>query len=255
MSLEEENRDRAGSIARQLEALILDGSLRVGDKVPSERQLATRLKASRPLIREALKELRGRGVIKTEHGRGSFVTGTLQNPERDNALSRLYLDHPSMLYDLLEVREGLEGQAARLAATRATEKDLYRIRKAFTAMNEAQVDTSDKAQIAQLDHDFHRSIYEASHNPVLIHTLQNLMQLMLDSVMVSVGNLYHRANAKSSIDDYHRLIFNAIMEHKPKNAAHAAMAHVRDIRDRIHEIEKAEQRLVRAEAIMKTSES
>ncbi|MGB0847405.1 MAG: FCD domain-containing protein [Thiolinea sp.] len=241
---------RAAAIARQLEALILDGSLRVGDKVPSERQLASRLNASRPLIREAMKELQGRGIIETRHGMGSFVTGIIRHSERDNAINRLYVDHPKMLYDLLEVREGLEGQAARLAAKRGTERDIYRITQAFNAMNETKVDDNNRELSAKLDFAFHRSIYEASHNAVLIHTLQNLMRLMQDSVLVSVDNLYHRDNAKSRIDDYHRLIYNSIVDHHPQRAEHAAVDHIRDVRDRFTEIEQEEQRLIRARAIV-----
>lgn len=240
----------AENIAQQLEELILEGSLKAGDRMPSERQLAGRLGVSRPLIREAFKALQGRGVIKTVHGKGSFVTGAMQLSEGETALGKMYSQNPAMLYDLLEVRAVLEGQAAHLAATRATEKDLYFISKAFKAMNAAIPQTHNRVFIAELDHAFHRSIYEASHNPVLIHTLQNLMQLMLDSVMVSVDNLYHRANAKSCIDDYHRLIYNAIMDRKPQSAEHAAMDHVRDIGTRIREIEREEQRVVRAQAIM-----
>ena len=241
---------RALQIARQLEALILDGSLRVGDKMPSERQLATRLNASRPLIREAMKELQGRGIVETRHGTGSFVTRLIQDAERDDAINRIYADHPQMLFDLLEVRERLEGQAAYLAAKRGTQQDIHRITKAFNAMNEAEPDEGNKVLLARLDFEFHRSIYEASHNAVLIHTLQNLMRLMQDSVLVSVDNLYHRGNAKSRIDDYHRLIFNSIIDHHPQRAEHAAMDHIRDVRDRFTEIEQEEQRLIRARAIV-----
>lgn len=240
---------RSSTISYQLEELILDGTFKIGDKVPSERQLAQRLNASRPVIREALKELRGRGVIKTEHGKGSFVEGMMKSQEQTNALIRIYSDHTSMLFDLLEVRGVLEGQAAHLAALRATEKDLYHIKKAYDAMNELEVDDSNLMLAATLDHAFHRSITQASHNAVLIHTLQNLMQLMLDSVVVSVSNLYHRDRAKTRIDDYHRLIYNAIVDRKPDSAKHAAMDHICDISDRIRDIEREEQRLVRAEMI------
>jgi GntR family transcriptional activator of glc operon len=245
---------RSSIISYQLEELILDGTLKIGEKVPSERQLAQRLQASRPVIREALKELRGRGVITTVHGKGSFVEGMMKSPEQTNALIRIYSDHSDMLFDLLEVRGVLEGQAARLAALRATEKDLYHIKNAFDAMNDLQVDESNLMLAATLDHAFHQTITEASHNTVLIHTLQSLMKLMLDSVVVSVSNLYHRSRDKTRIDDYHRLIYNAIIDRNPESAEHAAMDHIRDVRDRIKEIEREEQRLVRAEIITQDQE-
>jgi DNA-binding FadR family transcriptional regulator len=246
MAPENTNMTRSTAICRHLEELILDGTLQPGDKVPSERQLCQRLNVSRPLIREALKELRGRGVIDTLHGKGSFVVGMLSKAENTNPLNRLYESHPRLLYDLLEVRELLEGQAAMLAAERGTEKDFYKITKAFNAMNDAPQDDNELVNAAHRDHDFHRSIYEASRNPVLIHTLQSLMQLMLNSVMACVSNLYHRSPQKSQIDMHHQQIFEAVTERKPDIARKVAMDHVRHIKERMLEIEREEQRLVRA---------
>jgi DNA-binding FadR family transcriptional regulator len=244
-------------VSRHLEELILDGTLQPGDKVPSERLLAQRLKVSRPTIREALKGLRGRGVIETRHGQGSFIIGMLNDVQNETPLARLYYSHPRLLYDLLEVRELLECEAARLAAERGTEKDFYKITKAYIAMSaepEAlNEDTSTARDIgksrlykAQLDHDFHRAIYEASHNPVLVHTLQSLMQLMLNSVMASVSNLYHRDRQKQQIDKHHRQIYNAIIDRKPETAKKVAAEHIRNVRDRMLEIEREEQREERA---------
>ena len=248
-NLQERSITRTSSIVKQLEELIIDGSLQPGEKIPSERQLCTKLKASRPVIREAVKELRGRGIINTQHGKGSFVADFLENFSPQNTLSKVYEDHPRMLFNLLEVREVLEGQAARLAAERASEKDLHNITKAFNAMSVAYQSKEKVMNAAKLDHAFHRSIYEASHNPVLIHTLQNLMQLMLNSVVTTVSNLYHRDRSKQQIEAYHRLIYNAIIDRKPSNAERAAIDHVRDVRDRIIEIERAEQRLIRAQIL------
>lgn len=236
---------RSMAISQRLEELILDGTLQPGDKVPSERQLSERLKVSRPLIRESLKELRGRGVIETRHGKGSFIIGMLDNKEDETPLSRLYENHPRLLYDLLEVRELLEAEAALLAAERGTEKDFYKITKAYNAMNLRKEDEHDLIQAAHLDHAFHRSIYEASHNPVLVHTLQSLMQLMLNSIVASVTNLYHRDRQKQQIDKHHRQIYNAIIDRKPETAKKVATEHVRNIRDRMLEIEREEQRLAR----------
>ena len=235
------------SISHRLEQLILDGTLQPGQKVPSERQLSARLGVSRSLLREALKELRGRGVIETRHGKGSFVVGMLPAPEEDNALSRLYNSHPRMLYDLLEVRELLEGQAAFLAAERGTEKDFYRITSAYNTLDAYDSQHGEFMDAARLDHAFHRTLYDASHNPILTHTLQNLMQLMQNSIIASVANLYHREQPKAQIDKHHRQIFNAVIERKPDAARKAATSHVRDVRDRMREIEQQEQRLIRAE--------
>ena len=239
---EEINNTGSMTISHRLEELIIDGTLQPGDKVPSERQLSQRLQVSRPLVREALKELRGRGVIETKHGKGSFVIGMVKS-EEDTALYRLYDRHPRLLYDLLEVRELLEGQAAQMAAERGTQKDFYKITKAYTEMTSAKCNRK-LEDAAYLDHAFHRSIYEASHNPVLVHTLQSLMQLMLNSVMASVSNLYHRDGQKQQIDQHHQQIYQAIIDRQPNTAREAAIEHIKNIRARMLEIEKEEQHLV-----------
>src|SRR5690554_5316395 len=110
-------------ISYKLEHLILEGGLAPGQKIPSERQLVARLGVSRSVVREALHELQARGVIETRHGKGSFVASIV--PESgtsgsNSPLMYLYQGHTRTLYDLLEVREQLEGQAAFLAAQRAT---------------------------------------------------------------------------------------------------------------------------------------
>ncbi|MBS3804222.1 MAG: FCD domain-containing protein [Oleiphilaceae bacterium] len=229
------------AIAHRLENLILDGSLAPEQKMASERQLASSLRVSRSVIREALHELQGRGVIETRHGQGSFVARILPEPEDESPLMQLFFGHSRTLYDLFEVREQLEGQASFLAAQRATDKDRYLITKAFNAMEEADPLTN-----ADLDHAFHRAIVNASHNPVLVHVLDSLKTLMLHSVHASVSNLSHRASFKQQIDKHHRRIYQAIMNGQAAAAQKAAAGHVAQVREALRKIEEEEKSIIRA---------
>lgn len=249
-----EKESLSSSIARRLEQLILDGTLKPEKKIPSERQLAARLGVSRSILREALKELRGRGLIETRHGQGTRVTGLVPDLAASHPLLYLFRDHPRTLYDLLEVRELLEGQAAYMAALRGSEQNFHRITHAFNAINNNSADFSQAAEAARLDHAFHQAIYEASHNPVLVHTLQNLMQLMLKTVLASVNNLYHHAPYKEQIDKHHKQIYKAILARKPESARKAATAHIKNIRERLLELEAEGQRLDRSDGWQRTLE-
>ncbi len=74
------SRPTADEVARQIELLVLEGVLHPGDRLPGERELAARLAVSRPVLRDALKTLEGRGLIESRHGGGTFVAaieGTL----------------------------------------------------------------------------------------------------------------------------------------------------------------------------------
>jgi len=233
----------ADRVAAQVEALIMEGVLKAGQALPSERRLTEKLGVSRTALREGLKLLRARGIITTAQGRGSHVS---QLSQVDAApLVHLYHSQPRTLYDLLEVRALLEAESARLAAIRGTDADRIMIRRRYDAMTAAAPD-AEVATHAHLDHAFHLAICEASHNPVLTHTLQALNDLMLGSVFACVNNLYHRDPHKRNIDRQHARLFKAVMACQPRQAHNAALAHVDSVRRSLGEIEQEEARLVRA---------
>ncbi len=233
----------ADQVAERIEKLIVDGVLKVGQALPSERRLVDKLGCSRSALREGLRILRGRGIVETEHGRGSYVAD-LSRAEDTTPLMHLFASQPRTLFDLLEVRALLEGESARLAALRATDVDRLLIKRRFDEMVAST--EQDAREQARLDHAFHRAISEASHNPVLVHTLQGLNELMLSTVFASVNNLYCRPAQKRQIDRQHSRLYHAVMEQLPDQAQRAAREHLGSIRDNLREIEQEEQRLVRA---------
>jgi GntR family transcriptional regulator, glc operon transcriptional activator len=153
---------------------------------------------------------------------------------------------PRTLYDIFEVREMLEAESARLAALRGTQADFAMITRRYEEMlaaNESQIGESKRAQ---LDYNFHLSISEASHNPVLVHTLSSLTDLLLSSVFASVNNLYHRESEKRVIDRQHARLYKAVLGKQPEQARKAASSHIATTTACLREIEAEEQRLVRA---------
>ena len=110
------------AITEQIETLILDGILRDGAKLPSERDLSERFNVSRPKVREALKVLEQNELIIVRHGEGTFVA-PLRGAAMLPALIALYGRRASAFLDYLEYRRQQEGFAARLAAERATKTD------------------------------------------------------------------------------------------------------------------------------------
>lgn len=228
------------AIAFRIEQMILDGSLPPDKKIPSERRLAEKLGVSRSIIREALHELQGRGIIETKHGQGSFVKSVVEDIQDNSPLMQLFNTHKRTLYDLYEVRALLEGQAAAMAAERGTDEELYAITKAFNAM-EAAEDTNS----AGLDYTFHLKIAEASHNPVLVHILVSLKKLLLQSVETSLSNLSHRESFRLQIEKHHRQIYNAIITRRASWAQKAAVAHVEYVSESLRVIEESESTILR----------
>jgi GntR family transcriptional activator of glc operon len=235
------------AIAARLEELILDGVFRPGQLLPSERRLSERLQVSRASLREALRTLRSKGVIVTRQGRGSEVA-PLVTTAQDNPLMHLFRDHPRTLFDLLEVRALLEGESASLAASRATASDRVLITRRYREMVDyvETAETLEAERLARYDHGFHLAICQASHNPVLVHTLQSLTDLLLSSVFASVKNLYHRPSSREMINRQHARLYRAVIEGKPVLARRVALEHLSGVGEQLREIEAEDQRLERS---------
>src|SRR5690554_8053789 len=200
-------------ISYKLEHLILEGGLAPGQKIPSERQLSTKLGVSRSVVREALHELQARGVIETRHRKGSFVASIVPESGVQGAnspLMYLYQGHTRTLYDLVEVREQLEGQAAFLAAQRATNLDRHRLTRAFRAL-----ESTDPLSNARPDHGFHHAIVEASHNPILVHILSGGKNMMLLTVQASASNLNPKHHMRRKIIGQRRRRYDALITGSP----------------------------------------
>ncbi|BBU30335.1 transcriptional regulator GlcC [Burkholderia sp. THE68] len=235
----------ADVVADRIERLIVDGVLKAGQLLPSERRLTEKLGVSRTAVREGIKILRARGMVKTSHGRGSYVTEIIGDTTLP-PMMHLLTDHPRTLYDLLEVRSLLEAEAARLAALRGTAADFTMIQLRYREMLASHESNVDAAVHAKLDHAFHLSICEASHNPILVHMLRSLTDLLLSSIYASVNNLYHREPYKKKIDQQHKKLFEAVIGKAPDSARRAAAEHVRIVSQSMQDLEQEERRLVRA---------
>ncbi|HCN4028951.1 TPA: transcriptional regulator GlcC, partial [Escherichia coli] len=160
----------------------------------------------------------------------------------------LFSTQPRTLYDLLDVRALLEGESARLAATLGTQADFVVITRCYEKMLAASENNKEISLIehAQLDHAFHLAICQASHNQVLVFTLQSLTDLMFNSVFASVNNLYHRPQQKKQIDRQHARIYNAVLQRLPHVAQRAARDHVRTVKKNLHDIELEGHHLIRS---------
>lgn len=232
----------ADAIASHLESLILEGSLRSGDRLLAERELAQKLDVSRPSLREALGVLESRGLLKSGRG-GTYVAGLL-GEQFSSPLLNLVESQPSSTYDYLEFRGAVEGSSAYFAALRASETDREMLDRCFAAMVEAHSDDSiDAASEADADSAFHLAIYEASHNIMLLHVMTSLGEVMHRDVFYNRAKLYQRKGIRRLLLDQHRLVHDAIMSGDAEAARTAAETHVAFTRAALQEIDKADSRL------------
>lgn len=204
---------RAGLIDQvidQLRGQIESGRWEVGDRIPTEAELAASTGTSRNTVREAVQSLVHAGLLERRQGSGTYV---LASSELAGAVSRrvALASHP----DVLEVRRALEVGAARLAAHRRTPEDVERMRELVGRRNRAYAD-GDREQAVALDTELHRAIGQASHNPVLVDLYENFLAAVEESIRLSVA-------AAGKLDDSeHVALIEAIAAGDAERAAREA---------------------------------
>ena len=212
------------AIAASLERRILEGSLKPGDRLPPERELAADLGVSRPSLREAIQKLASKGMLQSRQGGGTYVTDSL-NAAFYDPWELMLGSHPNLREDLLEFRRMLEGQTAEWAAERGTDADIERLTKSFDALQEAFAGT-DKAHRAACDIAFHQAIAEASHNVLSGHLVATMLRLMGDNIRLNLRELGEIPRADSLLMLQHQALFEAIRDRRPAAARAAAETHM-----------------------------
>ncbi len=214
----------ADAVADTLEKRILEGSLKPGDRLPSEREFSVELGVSRPTLREALQKLISKGLLTTRHGGGTFVTDRLEAHFVD-PWQEMVTGHPMLHSDLLEFRQMLESQSASLAAERATNVDIERLDDLYAKL-ESVYESDDVAACIDADVAFHQAIAEAAHNVLIGHLTSSLMRLIHGHVSINLEHLHARPQKWNQLRSQHHAIWQAIREHQPDKAARAARSHI-----------------------------
>lgn len=194
---------------------IVTGRFATGAALPGERALASSLGVSRPLVREALANLAGRGLVEISPGRGTFVKSVTGFGRLDSIDLMRY----STARQVVEARVILESQAARLAAERATPAQIELMTAALDRMDSSR----DPVERGRLDLAFHLTIARASHNPVIEAMLRSIAPLMVQLMMRSIGD----GTTASLSHPLHYECLNAIRDRNPEEAEKAMIKHLR----------------------------
>lgn len=234
------HRKLADDISDRVRQWIVDGVLRPGDRIQSERALSETFTVSRPIVREALATLEDEGLLEIKRG-GLHVRELTASPIVDPLVS-LFRSDPSSFDDYLEFREIIEGAAAYFAALRATEIDRENLQTAFSGFV-ASHSTGNPDLEAEMDAAFHVAIYEACHNRAILIVMRGTASLLKNDVFYNRSRLYPRVGYREATIDQHRVIFDAIIAGKPESAKAAAEAHIVYVRRAVDELKKADARL------------
>jgi len=205
-------------IVRQVKAMIAEGRLKGGDRLPPERDLAEKFVVSRTSVREALRALESLGLVEIRPGEGTFVRqvsiDALVEP-----LALLMVSQREGIGELFEARRLLEPSLAALAAARATPEEIQEMERILEEQSKEIV--SGRTGLAQ-DAQFHAAIGAAAHNRAITRIAHAIMDLLTQSREESL-NIPGRPTR--SHED-HRRILAAITRRDADGARKAMLDHI-----------------------------
>jgi GntR family transcriptional repressor for pyruvate dehydrogenase complex len=209
-------------LAARLGEQIERGEFVPGERLPTEQALALAHGVSRTVVREAVHQLRSRGMLRSRQGLGVFVAAT--PPHRPLAFDTGVLGSMEAVVQIREVRRALEGEIAALAAERATRSQVAALRAALKEIDRTVAAGGDG--VAQ-DMAFHRTLALATGNPQFGRLMEFLEQYLHDAMRVTRANEARREDFMQSVRAEHRAIVEAIAARDPKAARQRALQHMK----------------------------
>jgi GntR family transcriptional regulator, transcriptional repressor for pyruvate dehydrogenase complex len=216
----------------RIEAQIVSGALRAGQRLPPERELASMLGVSRPAVREALRILEAQGAVRSRVGKGPDSGTTIDRVPSD-ALARLLRLHVALgsfpLEDIVETRVVLERSSVVLACRNAGPRDLERMRTALQDMDEPEIE---RERFNQRDTDFHMALADAGGNRLMSDVTGAIRESVRMPIMTSLSAMSETGQRswpviRDGLRADHHAIFAAIEARNDEKAADRLEAHIR----------------------------
>jgi GntR family transcriptional repressor for pyruvate dehydrogenase complex len=208
-------------IVRQIQEAIRENALSEGDRLPTERELAETFGVSRSVVREAIKVLSAQGLVESRQGSGLYVRNRpIESVTRAIVLS--VSPDSDAVERLFEFRRLLEVDAARLAAQRATDRQIEQLGDIIAAYDPSLEEPPNWEHFSEVDNTIHSIIASASGNPYLDVMVASVRAMMQDIIVLV-------ADHPGSIDEamrHHRAILAALIAHDPDLAAREMERHV-----------------------------
>lgn len=205
----------------QIRELIFRGTLKPGEQLMTERELALAMNVSRTTIRDAIQRLAAMGMIVQKQGQGTFVKSI--DAGLENPFAKAMDAQNASLEDLLEVRMGLECNAAALAAKRADEADITAMSQ---SIDEMQVEVESGRLGTEADTAFHMAIAYAAKNPLHILIMRNFYDYLFLGIRENLASLYKDPKNIEEILLQHAAILAGIKSRDPEQAYAVMKKHI-----------------------------
>ncbi len=213
-------------ITNQLHAMIRDGTLKVGDKLPSTKEMAEQFGVGRSTMREALSALKAMGLIEIRQGGGCRVIAAhhdrIELPEADSLRMNKVL-----FQELLEVRLALEVSIAALAAEKRTDED---VKGLDNIIQEMERSLGNDLEGERLDLLFHQSLAAMTHNSLMVQLFDSMMNYVETAIQhIRRVELYANQAVADELFRQHIRIFQAVKAGDAAEASNSTKLHLKDV--------------------------
>lgn len=210
-------------------SMIVEAEIPVGAKLPTEHVLSERLEVSRPVLRQALKQLREDGVIVSRQGSGSFV----QRRPDDAVLDFAPVGSIADIQRTFEFRAAVEGEAAYIAAERRTDSDIARLKSSLDELDRC---VREGELGVDADENFHVAVCMAADNKYFLAARTSMKSNILTGMNLTRNLSMTKPQERLElVQKEHYAIFNAIVTQDKVAAREAMRAHVENARKRVFE--------------------
>ncbi|SHJ60579.1 GntR family transcriptional regulator, transcriptional repressor for pyruvate dehydrogenase complex [Dethiosulfatibacter aminovorans DSM 17477] len=219
-----ENKKVSQVIIEQIQNMIMSGELKIGDKLPPERELTEMLKVGRPALREALKALEVIGVIERIHGQGNFISSNIVD-SFFKPLSLTFKLSNGRPEEILQVRFLLETFTVDQAAKNATAEDIEKLELIHKRMMMSET-LEDKAKY---DKEFHFELTRISNNTLILNLYQSVSYLIDSFINETVRISLFEEKSIEKIYEEHEIIIQAIKDKDSTKAVEAVKRHLDNV--------------------------
>jgi GntR family transcriptional repressor for pyruvate dehydrogenase complex len=219
-------RNHYEEIKDQLQQMILDGKLKVGEKLPSTMMLSESFGVGRSTTREALSALKAMGLIEIRQGGGCWVIRNMPNSIALPELDSLRMNRTTLL-ELLETRQSLEVSNASVAAKKRTEEDLLLFKELIVQMERA---IGQDLEGERTDLLFHLTLAKATHNSILSRLFESIAN-QLETAICEIRRveLYSNQGVAERLYLEHLAIYEAVFRQDAELAAQSMKQHLQHV--------------------------
>lgn len=211
------------NIVEQIRGAILSGELKIGDRLPPEKDFAKHFGVSKSSLREAYRVLEAYGLLEIRQGMsgGAFVKEIDLTTVKDSIVSYFFFQNPG-IREYTQIRTFIEPQVVKICAEKITEKDLKYLEDNIAAMEQAQ---DGESFLSDLDSAFHKYLVDITENKII--------SLIVESVQTALINIKQMVHTDKEflkmVCDSHKKIVNALRERDPAKASKAMLDHINEV--------------------------